>query len=135
LKPCAWAVSLVCIVAAGILSRAVQTGFLLLDKYLGDALYAAMVYVIFRLCWATARPRIVGVTSAIATTVIELFQLTGLPAQMSTSANPMVRTGARLLGTEFSWLDLTAYAVGIATLLWLDLIMIQRRTIGHPQAG
>jgi len=32
------------IIALGILSRLIHTGFVVLDKYLGDALYAAMVY-------------------------------------------------------------------------------------------
>ena len=44
-----WWVLLAVIVAAGLLSRLAQTGFRLFDKYLGDALYAAMVYVLFQL--------------------------------------------------------------------------------------
>ena len=44
-----WWGLLAAIVAAGLLSRVAHTGFRLFDKYLGDALYAAMVYVIFRL--------------------------------------------------------------------------------------
>ena len=37
------------IVSAGLLSRLAHTGFRLFDKHLGDARYAAMVYVLFRL--------------------------------------------------------------------------------------
>jgi hypothetical protein len=37
------------IVAIGILSRVVHTGLVVFDKYLGDALYATMVYTILRL--------------------------------------------------------------------------------------
>ena len=46
-----WLLCLVGIIAAGILSRVVHTGFAVFDKYLGDALYAAMVYAILRLFW------------------------------------------------------------------------------------
>src|SRR5438105_3691063 len=44
-----WWRLLALIVSAGLLSRLAHTGFRLFDKYLGDALYAAMVYVLFRL--------------------------------------------------------------------------------------
>jgi hypothetical protein len=44
-----WAFCLIAIIALGILSRVVHTGLALFDKYLGDALYAAMVYALLRL--------------------------------------------------------------------------------------
>jgi hypothetical protein len=111
-----WAV-LLAIIAAGLLSRATHTGIRLIDKYLGDALYAAMVYVLLRL---TRRITRVALWSAVAMTAIELFQLTQIPANLLHSANPIVRVCARLLGTGFSFLDLAAYAVGIACIAALD---------------
>jgi hypothetical protein len=112
-----WWGLLAAIVAAGLLSRVAHTGFRLFDKYLGDALYAAMVYVIFRLTGRIAR---VAVWSAVAMTAIELFQLTGVPAGMLRSSYPAVRACARLLGTEFSVFDLFAYAVGIGCIAAAD---------------
>jgi hypothetical protein len=53
-------------------------------------------------------------------TSIELFQLTMIPAHMLGSMHSMVRICARLIGTEFSFLDLLAYAVGIGCLSLLD---------------
>ena len=47
-------------------------------------------------------------------TVIELFQLTMIPAHLLANEHVMVRICARLMGTEFSFLDLLTYAVGIA---------------------
>ncbi|MGC4056429.1 MAG: hypothetical protein QM757_47135 [Paludibaculum sp.] len=44
----AWLLTLLAIIAAGILSRLHHTGFVLIDKYLGHALYAAMLNVILR---------------------------------------------------------------------------------------
>jgi hypothetical protein len=112
-----WWGLLVAIVSAGLLSRVAHTGFRLFDKYLGDALYAAMVYVLFRLTGRIAR---VTVWAAAAMTAIEFFQLTRVPAGMLRSAYPAVRACARLLGTEFSVLDLLAYAVGIGCIAVID---------------
>jgi hypothetical protein len=93
------------------------TGFRLFDKYLGDALYAAMVYVLFRLTGRIAR---VTVWAAVAMTAIEFFQLTRIPAAMLRSRFLVLRACARLLGTEFSVLDLLAYAVGIGCIAVID---------------
>ena len=46
-----WLVCLAGIIAMGIISRLVHTGLVVFDKYLGDALYAAMVYSILRVLW------------------------------------------------------------------------------------
>jgi hypothetical protein len=112
-----WLLCLMGIILLGILSRLVHTGFLILDKYLGDALYAAMVYVILRLRWKTAR---VAVPAMLLMTAVELFQLTMIPARMLESSHLIVRICARLMGTEFSFLDLLAYATGIASIYLID---------------
>ncbi len=108
---------LVAIIALGLVSRATHTGFRLIDKYLGDALYAAMVYVLFRLSERISR---VALWAAVTMTAIEFFQATGIPAAMLHSDHAVVRICARLLGTEFSMRDLAAYAVGIGCLAALD---------------
>lgn len=108
-----WWGLLAAIIAAGLLSRAAHTGLVLIDKYLGDALYAAMVYVLLRL---TGRVQRVALWAAVTMAAIELFQLTGVPAAMYSSGHTALRVAGRLLGTEFSVLDLLAYAVGIGAL-------------------
>jgi hypothetical protein len=112
-----WWALLAAIVIAGVLSRAVQTGFRIFDKYLGDALYAAMVYVILRL---TGRITRVAVWAAAAMASIELFQLTGIAAGMFHSGHAAARVCARLMGTEFSVIDLLAYAAGIVCIAAVD---------------
>lgn len=92
---------------------------MLFDKYLGDALYAAMVYAILRLFWRTSPATLAAVAMAVMT-VIEVFQLTMIPARLLASPHWIVRICARLMGTEFSFLDLLAYAVGIACLYLAD---------------
>ena len=112
-----WIVCLIGIIAAGILSRTVHTGLVILDKYLGDGLYAAMVYVILRLLWKTAA---VALPAMAVMTSIELFQLTMIPARLLASEHWIVRICARLMGTEFSFLDLLAYGVGIGCVYLFD---------------
>jgi hypothetical protein len=112
-----WWGLLAAIIAFGLLSRVTRTGLRIFDKYLGDALYAAMVYVLFRL---TGRITRVWLWAAVAMIFIELFQLTGIPAAMFRSEYATMRLGGRLLGTEFSVLDLLAYAIGIACIAVLD---------------
>jgi hypothetical protein len=114
-----WILCFVGIIAAGILSRVVHTGFVVFDKYLGDALYAAMVYTVLRLFWRA--PARLAVSAMAVMTLIELFQLTMIPARLLANQHVMVRICARLIGTEFSFLDLLTYAVGIVCIYLADL--------------
>jgi hypothetical protein len=114
-----WILCLVAIIAIGVLSRIFHTGFVILDKYLGDALYAAMVYVILRLLWRGTSAAI-AVSTMIVMTAIELFQLTMIPAHMLASERLPVRICARLIGTQFSFLDLLTYAVGLMCVYGVD---------------
>src|SRR5882724_13265647 len=112
-----WGLCLVGIIAIGILSRVVHTGLVVFDKYLGDALYAAMVYAILRLLSTAAAS---AVCAMFVMTAIELFQLTMIPAHMLVSEHLMTRICARLMGVEFSFLDLLAYVVGIGCIYLVD---------------
>ena len=113
-----WTLSLGVLIALGVASSLIYTGFAIFDKYLGDALYAAMVYAILRHRWQGWAVTIATATIMLA---LELFQLTGIPAQLVTSEHLPVRLFARLLGTEFSFADLFAYAVGIACIRFVDV--------------
>jgi hypothetical protein len=115
-----WVRLLVGIVAMGIVSRLVHTGLVIFDKYLGDALYAAMVYAILRQLRRRAAAAAAG--ALIVMTVIELFQLTMIPARMVASDHGIARICARLMGTEFSFLDLLAYGVGIGCIYLADCL-------------
>jgi hypothetical protein len=114
-----WVLCLLSIIALGILSRMVHTGFVVIDKYLGDALYAAMIYVILRLRYS---PPAAAVSAMIVMTAIELFQLTMIPAHLLARGHLIARICARLMGTEFSFLDLLTYAVGIACVYLADFL-------------
>jgi hypothetical protein len=104
------------ILAVALLIRVVNDG--LLAQYSGTALYASMVWagVVF------LRPRISPLTAgAVAIGIcwlVELSQLTGVPATLS--ARSLV---ARLvLGAQFDWTDMAWYPVGVVPLVaghWL----------------
>src|ERR1035437_681184 len=100
-----WIICLVVIIAAGLLSRMVHTGWAVIDKYPGDALYAAMVYVLVRLFSRIRGWRCSLVAMGIMT-AIELFQLTMIPAGLAASQHWPLQVVGRLLGTEFAFLDL-----------------------------
>jgi hypothetical protein len=120
-----WGLCLAGIIATGILSRVVTTGFVIFDKYLGDALYAAMVYAALRLF---QERRAAVVSASVAMVLIECFQLTLIPARLLGSDLWAVRLTARLMGTQFSFLDLLAYAVGIGCIYLAE----RRRGDGSP---
>lgn len=117
-----WILFLAGAVLMGVLSRVVHTGLVVFDKYLGDALYAAMVYAILRLVW---RSRSVALPATVVMIGIELFQLTRIPAHMLESRHLMIRVCARLIGTEFSYLDLIAYGAGIVFVCLADSTRVQ----------
>ena len=103
-------------IAAGVLSRVARTGVVLLDKYAGDALYAALLYLLLRAAGcAGGAPRRADFAYTMAG--IESFQLTGIPAAIERSGSVLLKIGAIVLGTGFAWRDLLAYAAGIGAVV------------------
>ncbi len=109
------------VIATGVVSRTVQSGSVLFDKYLGDALYAIMLYVVLALVWPRARAQRLGLAAGLAVLAIECFQLTLIPQQLTHSGRTALVWLAIALGTEFSGLDIAAYALGIGCAIRLDL--------------
>lgn len=127
-----WLFTLVLIIALGLVSRIFPLGHPLWDKYLGDALYAAMVYAILRL-FTKANPASLLVTSSAIMLAIEAFQLTGIPISMMASPQLPTVMLARLLGTHFSFVDLLAYLFGILGLWLIDLYSVLSSRNSTPQ--
>ncbi|MET7865269.1 DUF2809 domain-containing protein [Micromonospora taraxaci] len=111
-----------------LLIRAVDDGAL--RQYSGTALYASMV-------WSAAlfiRPQMAPVPAGIVATVfcwvVEIAQLTGVPAALSARS-----LAARLaLGVQFDSVDLAWYPAGVVPLVVLHhLVRVrQRRTASTP---
>jgi Protein of unknown function (DUF2809) len=94
----------------------------------GTALYASMVYAgVFVLAPAT-RPIAAGAAAIIFCWLVELFQLTGLPAMWSEHS-----IVARLvLGRQFDTVDLLWYPVGVLPLAVLHAILARRARVTAP---
>ena len=91
-------------------------------QYSGTALYASMIYAGVFLLVPTVRIWAAGAAAIAFCWIVELFQLTGVPAELS--AHSLL---ARLvLGVKFDPVDLVWYVVGV-----LPLVMIQAR-VGLP---
>lgn len=121
---CASAVLVV--IAAGLASR--RYPFLLpafLGKYPGDALWALMVYCGLAFLFPAARASRLAAGALAFSCAVEVSQLYRAPwldAIRSTTAGHLV------LGSAFSWLDLVAYAAGVALGLLLDRLYSSSRS-------
>jgi hypothetical protein len=118
-------IAITLVLVVGVASRAFHTGATLIDKYLGDALYAILVYLLLSL----VRPStVVWKRAALACAImlaIEAFQLTLIPARLARGDSAALRLLATVLGTKWSWWDLAAYAVGIALFALFDLVGVR----------
>jgi hypothetical protein len=119
-KPGIYIIIALAVVIAGILSRLFRSNVVLLDKYLGDALYAALLYLLLSLVWPSGSAIRKAIVALILMVCIETFQLTLIPLRLSQSQNTILKILAVVLGTQFSWLDLIAYLVGIAGIYLID---------------
>lgn len=102
------AVAAVVTVAAGLSVRSVLGGDL--AKYAGDALYALLIFWLVLVVAPRTRAWVAAGVSFGVSVAVELFQLTGVPAELGAHS-----ALARLvLGTTFNAPDLPFYAVGAA---------------------
>jgi hypothetical protein len=102
------AVAAVVTVAAGLSVRSVLGGDL--AKYAGDALYALLIFWLVLVVAPRTRVWVAAVVAFGVSVAVELFQLTGVPAELGAQS-----ALARLvLGTTFNAPDLPFYAVGAA---------------------
>lgn len=107
----------------GILSR--KFSYLLPDiinTYLGDAIWAALIYIMMAFVFANKLPKQIAVFSLLFCYAIELSQLYQTP-WINNIRNTTL--GALVLGSSFLWSDLLAYALGIMVALVVELFWIE----------
>jgi hypothetical protein len=97
-------------------------------KYAGDALYTVLLQALVVLAVPRVKPAAAAGTALGISWAIELWQLSGVPAELS-GRNVLARL---VLGSTFNPPDLFWYAVG-AALGWLVHARIARRS--HQVAG
>lgn len=110
----------VLVVATGLAVHLIGSGPV--ADFSGDALYAVMIYLVLAAVFARAHSWVIGAAAVAACTLIELFQLTGLPGSWAEAFWP-VRLA---LGAGFDARDLVAYAVGAAAATLCDLALRRR---------
>ncbi len=111
----------------GIFSRVFQTQNIFFDKYLGDMLYAVLVYLLISLVWAGAAPLTKLLFAMLIMILIEAFQLTGIPLSFRRSESLALQILAIALGTGFSFWDIIAYLAGIVLVYLVDGQFVTRR--------
>jgi hypothetical protein len=115
------------ILSFGILSRAFATGLPILDKYLGDGLYAAMFFIL----WTIVLKGREALSAALAMVIVgsmEVFQLSNIPLTLSASDHAFVRLVAALIGTRFGYLDILAYVLGIMSCYFIYRYLVFGRS-------
>jgi hypothetical protein len=108
------ATALVVIVMAGLLVSRLGQGPA--AGLVGDGMYAVMVYLLVALAAPKARAVAAGGVALGLCVMIELAQLTGVPATLVRVWWP----ARYVLGTTFQAVDLVAYAVGTVCICVLD---------------
>jgi small neutral amino acid transporter SnatA (MarC family) len=94
-----------------------------LAQHSGTALYAAMIYAGLFILVPRAEPWVAGVAAIAFCWLVEVLQLTGLPAELSERS-----LLARLvLGVHFDALDLVWYAIGVLPLVALHAAVARHR--------
>jgi hypothetical protein len=97
--------------------------------FAGDALYAALLYVVVAFIAPQLRAAVVAPIAFAVCAAVEVFQLTGIPAHLAGT----VPGAALVLGTTFQWTDLVAYAIGAAAAGVVDAL--SRRAAGSSRGG
>lgn len=113
---------IVVIIIVGVFSRIIHIGSPIWDHYLGDALYAAMFYLIMSLFFGKEFIVHKFLLIFIFMLGIELFQLTNIPLSMFQSKNLILKVIGILLGTKFEWLEIFSYFVGLIATAFIEYI-------------
>ncbi len=108
-------VALALSITLGILSRKHAIGWYIYDKSLGDLLYAVAAYLALVIVFPRRPPSFIAIAALLICLAVELFKLTGIPAQAVNI--PIVPW---LLGRSFAWHNLACYGLGVLCVFVVD---------------
>ena len=108
-------------IIAGLLSR----HFAIIPLFIGDILWALMVYFIMRFIFIHKPVKLLVTGSLLFCYAIEFSQLYKAPW-----INDLRQTlfGRLVLGAGFLWSDLLCYTVGVGIGIWIDMSLNKRLT-------
>lgn len=102
-------------VALGLASRLYPTGWFLWDRVLGEVLYAVAAYLVWAMLLFRKPPLFIAVVAFACCLAVELFKLTGIPAE-----NQHVFLVRWFLGMTFSVVNLGYYFIGVVLIAFAD---------------
>ena len=112
------------VVALGLASRRYRPALPpFVGAYAGDALWAAMVYLLACAGWPRVRVATLAAGALLFAFGVEAAQLYHAPWIDAVRAT---RPGALVLGHDFVWSDLLCYTVGVGVAAALDLLLRSR---------
>ena len=128
-----YAVLVVIVMILGLLSR--KYGYVIpdfIDTYLGDSLWALMIYFGVAFVFNKSRFKIVAALGLSFCYIIEISQL-----YHSNWIDNIRQTtlGALILGYGFLWSDLVAYSIGIGIGVIIDLLISKSYKCGESNGG
>src|SRR5277367_1323697 len=107
--------ALVVTVVLGLASRLYPVGWFLWDRVLGEVLYAVAAYLVLAMLFVRKPPLLIAVIAFVCCLAVELFKLTGIPAE-----NQHVFLVRWFLGMCFNWVNLGYYLIGVVLIAFAD---------------
>ncbi|MFJ9203571.1 DUF2809 domain-containing protein [Bacillus velezensis] len=125
--PLTYGICTVFIIALGLLSRTAYITALLpgiINAYLGDALWAAMIFTGFGLLFRHIRTETAAILSLSFCFLIECSQLYHAPWIDAIRSSTL---GGLILGWQFVWSDIFAYTLGVCAVALLEWAVKRNR--------
>ena len=113
-------------IALGLFARKIAYPYLpqIINDYLGDAIWASMIFLIFRFTFFNKDTRYIAIISLVFCFLIEISQLYNAPWIDAVRATTL---GRLVLGSGFLWSDLLAYYIGIHFAATFELYILRRK--------
>lgn len=122
-----YALITILVIALGLFVRAKQEWFPeVVNLYLGDALYAAMMFFVFSFLFPNKRGELRALYALVLCWCIEFLQLYTAPWITALRAT---LPGRLILGQGFLWTDLLAYVIGVTVAYAVDRLWLSGRKI------
>jgi hypothetical protein len=102
-------------VVLGLASRLHPVGWFLWDRVLGEVLYAVAAYLVLAMLLFRKPPWVIAVLAFLCCLAVELFKLTGIPAEYQHVF--LVRW---FLGMNFDVVNLGYYFIGVVLVAFVD---------------
>jgi hypothetical protein len=119
-----YAPAVLLVIVAGLLSRKFSYLFPeIINNYLGDALWAVMIYVMAAFLFKNSSIKHLAIYSLLFCYAIEISQLYHAP-WIDSIRN--TRLGGLVLGFGFLWTDILAYTLGIGVAVLIEWIVYAR---------